>query len=122
MLKASVTELRKLLPRPASARWPDGEHFIEAFSHGSLVVELYAPRERDIQSPHDRDEVYFVASGSGEFVADGRRSAFAAGDALFVAAGVEHRFEHFSPDFATWVVFYGPKGGERPRPVDVAGA
>jgi len=92
MLKASVSELRELLPRPASARWPEGEHFIEAFTHGSLVVELYAPRDRDTQSPHDRDEVYFVVSGSGEFVVDGRRSEFVAGDALFVAAGVEHRF------------------------------
>jgi len=31
---------------------------------------------------------------------------------LFVPAGVEHRFEHFSEDFSTWVVFYGPRGGE----------
>lgn len=31
----------------------------------------------------------------------------------FVAAGVEHRFEDFTADFATWVVFWGPKGGEQ---------
>jgi hypothetical protein len=31
----------------------------------------------------------------------------------FVAAGVPHRFESCSDDFATWVVFWGPKGGER---------
>lgn len=37
----------------------------------------------------------------------------AAGDTLFVAAGVTHRFEQFSDDFVTWVVFYGPQGGER---------
>jgi hypothetical protein len=30
----------------------------------------------------------------------------------FVAAGVPHRFESFSDDFATWVVFWGPRGGE----------
>jgi hypothetical protein len=23
-----------------------------------------------------------------------------------------HRFEPFSPDFAVWVFFYGPEGGE----------
>ena len=28
------------------------------------------------------------------------------------AAGVEHRFENFSDDFAVWVFFYGPEGGE----------
>ena len=36
------------------------------------------------------------------------------GEALFVPAGVEHRFEDFTDDFAAWVVFYGPEGGERP--------
>ena len=28
------------------------------------------------------------------------------------AAGEVHRFERFSDDFATWVFFYGPEGGE----------
>lgn len=27
-------------------------------------------------------------------------------------AGAEHRFVEFTPDFATWVVFWGPPGGE----------
>jgi hypothetical protein len=34
------------------------------------------------------------------------------GEVLFVATGVKHRFIDFSDDFATWVFFYGPKGGE----------
>jgi hypothetical protein len=34
------------------------------------------------------------------------------GSFLFVAAGQIHRFEDFSDDFAVWVFFYGPKGGE----------
>ena len=112
-VKASVEQLLQLLPGPLNARWPDGERFVEAFSHGSLTVELYAPVGRDPQSPHTRDEVYFVISGSGDFVVAGQRSRFAAGDALFVAASVEHRFENFTADFSTWVVFYGPVGGER---------
>ena len=33
-------------------------------------------------------------------------------DFLFAAAGVPHRFENFSYDFAVWVLFYGPEGGE----------
>jgi mannose-6-phosphate isomerase-like protein (cupin superfamily) len=112
-VKASAKELLQLLPGPRTAKWPDGERFIEAFSHGSLTVELYAPVGRDLQSPHERDEVYFVISGSGDFTVAGRRSRCAAGDALFVAAGVEHRFENFTSDFSTWVVFYGPAGGEQ---------
>jgi hypothetical protein len=31
---------------------------------------------------------------------------------LFAAAGVAHRFENFTDDFAVWVFFYGPEGGE----------
>jgi mannose-6-phosphate isomerase-like protein (cupin superfamily) len=114
VLSASITELLQRLPGPHSANWPDGERFTVAFTRGSLVVELYAPDAVDPQKPHTRDEVYFVVSGSGEFVVTGERRHFVAGDALFVAAGAEHRFENFSTDFVTWVVFYGPEGGERP--------
>ena len=35
------------------------------------------------------------------------------GALLHVAAHEAHRFEDFSDDFAVWVVFYGPKGGEK---------
>jgi mannose-6-phosphate isomerase-like protein (cupin superfamily) len=111
-MKASPADLLARLPGPRTARWPDGERFVEAFSHGTLMVELYAPVGTDPQTPHDRDEVYFIVSGAGDFVVAGKRSRFAAGDALFVAAGVEHRFENFTADFTTWVVFYGPVGGE----------
>lgn len=114
MLKASLADLQRRLPGPRTSNWPGGERFVEAFTRGSLVVELYAPDAVDPQKPHTRDEVYFVVSGSGEFVVAGERTHFVAGDALFVAAGVEHRFENFSADFSTWVVFYGPEGGERP--------
>ena len=34
------------------------------------------------------------------------------GDLLFVAADRPHRFEDFTEDFAVWVMFYGPEGGE----------
>jgi mannose-6-phosphate isomerase-like protein (cupin superfamily) len=93
---------------------PGGERFTAVFDHGSLAVELYAPRDHDGQTPHTRDEVYVVASGTGTFVRDGERVAFGPGDFLFVPAGVPHRFESFSDDFATWVLFYGPEGGEAP--------
>jgi mannose-6-phosphate isomerase-like protein (cupin superfamily) len=83
-------------------------------AHGSLELRYYAPRGTDPQVPHTRDEVYVVTSGRGWFVRGEERVAFEPGDALFVAAGVEHRFEDFSDDFGTWVLFYGPEGGERP--------
>ena len=60
-----------------------------------------------------RDEVYVVISGEGYFSCAGTRQRFVPGEVLFAAAGVPHRFEEFTPDFAAWVFFYGPEGGER---------
>ena len=91
---------------------PAGERFVHMFRHGTLLVELYAPRGTDPQTPHTRDELYVVASGSGIFFDGTARRPFAPGDLLFVAAGIPHRFEHFTDDFAVWVMFYGPEGGE----------
>lgn len=96
------------------ARLPgsQGERFVELFVHGTLAVELYAPRGDDPQAPHTRDEVYVVAHGSGYFRNGGDRHRFGPGDVLFVPANVPHRFEEFSDDLAVWVFFYGPEGGE----------
>lgn len=87
---------------------------IQLFSYGTLRVKLYAPRGHDPQQPHSQDEIYVIASGSGMFWNGEERIAFAAGDLLFVPAGIPHRFEDFTDDFSTWVMFYGPEGGERP--------
>jgi mannose-6-phosphate isomerase-like protein (cupin superfamily) len=94
---------------------PTGERYVELFQHGTLSIELYAPRGDDPQSPHTKDEVYVVAQGSGQFHNGDARHPFGAGDVLFVPAGVTHRFEDFTDDLAVWVIFYGPEGGERPR-------
>jgi mannose-6-phosphate isomerase-like protein (cupin superfamily) len=85
---------------------------VALLEHGSLVTKLYAPHVNDSQTPHSRDEVYVIARGSGEFVCGANRQQFQSLDVLFVAAGVEHRFENFTEDFAVWVFFYGPEGGE----------
>ena len=81
--------------------------------HGTLELGLYKPDRIDRQEPHDRDEVYIVQSGSGWFRLGDSRRPFERSEALFVPAGVEHRFEDFTEDFAAWVIFYGPPGGER---------
>ncbi|NOT08792.1 MAG: cupin domain-containing protein [Gemmatimonadales bacterium] len=91
---------------------PEGKRFVELLKHGTLVVELYAPRGNDPQKPHKQDEVYVVMAGRGQFVNGKNRHPFGPGDLLFVPAGVVHRFEDFSEDLAVWVVFYGPEGGE----------
>ena len=90
----------------------DGKRFEILFEHGTLSVEIYAPRDSDKQQRHTRDEVYFVAAGNGEYVCGDTRNEFGPTDLLFAAAGVEHRFENFTDNLAVWVLFYGPEGGE----------
>ena len=98
-------------------------------AHGTMELRWFSPNGHDPQTPHDRDELYVVVSGTGTFMRaqDSRplgddlslpmlgedRVAFGPGDAIFVSAGTEHRFESFSDDFACWIVFYGPEGGEK---------
>jgi mannose-6-phosphate isomerase-like protein (cupin superfamily) len=108
----SMPALLAQLPGPASAKWPDGERFMPAYAHGSMKLELYAPRGQDPQAPHAQDELYVVVQGSAALMVEGKTFACAAGDVLFVPAGAEHRFRDLSDDFATWVVFWGPEGGE----------
>lgn len=72
-------------------------------------INFYRPAVVDPQTPHLRDELYVIAAGSGSFICDGETQAFGPGDLFFVAAGVEHRFVNFSQDFATWVIFFGPR-------------
>ena len=101
-----LSEARQTVPTK------DGKASALQFEHGSLQVKIYSPKGTDPQTPHSRDELYVVASGTGQFVIEGQRLQFAPGDALFAAAGEVHRFENFSDDFVVWVMFYGPEGGE----------
>ncbi|MBL8311155.1 MAG: cupin domain-containing protein [Burkholderiales bacterium] len=112
MKHARAADLLARLPGPVSAKWPAGERFSTAIAHGSMSVELYAPVGIDPQTPHTQDELYFIHGGAATFTLEGDVTRCAAGDVLFVPAGAEHRFSDFTHDFATWVVFWGPQGGE----------
>lgn len=111
---AGTSPWRASLAEAEAAPIPPGARSAMLMRRGSMTLRFYRPRGRDPQQPHDQDEIYVVVSGSGVFVCGDDRTAFGPGDALFAPAGAAHRFEDFSDDFATWVVFYGPKGGESP--------
>ena len=105
---------RATVEQAAALRIPKGQHSVEVLSHGTMVVKYYAPRGTDEQTPHSRDELYVVAQGSGTFLNGDHQHPFSAGDLLFVRASVPHRFENFTDDLGTWVIFFGPEGGESP--------
>ena len=87
--------------------------FILAWERGELEIELYQPRGEDKQSPHSRDEIYIVVTGSGDFICAGETKPFVVGDVLFAPAGADHRFLDFTGDLSLWVIFYGPEGGDK---------
>ena len=91
----------------------------QLLDHGTMKLRFYQPREEDEQTPHDQDELYIVITGSGTFaIGHGEdsleRIPFGPGDAIFAPAGAVHRFEDFTNNIATWVIFWGPQGGEKP--------
>ena len=135
-LPDALSALGRLLVTPDEGRRTPVEHghlSAKLLSHGSLELRWYAPQRvaqdgADPQVPHDRDELYVVAAGTAMFVRAEERHPFGdeglipvrgeervtvqPGDVLFVPAGTVHRFEAVSPDFGTWMIFWGPEGGE----------
>lgn len=112
-MKISLQDHLKKLPLAATTKWPDGIWDTEALRHGTMSLILFTPNGKDYQTTHDQDEIYIVISGSGTLVRNGVRHTFNKGDALFVPAGDDHRFEDFSNDLIVWAIFWGPTGGEK---------
>jgi mannose-6-phosphate isomerase-like protein (cupin superfamily) len=67
------------------------------------VYVLVAP-EPDRQQPHADDEVYVGLEGSGVLEVAGQTVPVHEGDAVFVEAGVEHRFTAYE-HLAVLVIF-----------------
>ncbi|KAA2213129.1 cupin domain-containing protein [Teichococcus oryzae] len=109
----SASDLQVTLAN-AARRLSANNPFATLFERGdAITVELYAPIGADGQLPHDRDELYIVAAGSGRFRRDEEVVEFGPGDLLYVPAHVPHRFESFTEGFKVWVIFFG---APRPAP------
>lgn len=117
-MKTSLKDLLSRIPGPPTDQWPGGARYAVGFEHGTMTLEFYAPIGSDPQQPHKRDEIYIIQSGTSRFQLKDKTVSLAAGDAVFVPAGAEHRFLDFSSDFGTWVIFWGPEGGERSEPIE----
>ena len=101
-----------LLDAANKVRATHGERWASVLNHGNVRLSLYAPDRHDHQKPHEQDEVYIVAQGSGIFINGGRRHSFRPGDAMFVRAGVEHQFKNFTHDLLVWVILCKPSENE----------
>lgn len=129
ILPKVVPKLRVTASEGRGASIMPGHISAKLMSYGSMEVRWYAPDGVDLQVPHDRDELYVIVQGMAVFIRaedtvsfgddlalnlrGEERVAVTPGDALFVPAGTEHRFEAMSADFGAWMIFYGPEGGEQ---------
>ncbi len=105
-MKFTTEEFLAKLPLPANEKWEDGIYFTTAFRQKNMSLEFFAPRGIDYQTFHEEDEFYFIACGRSELIIGNATFHCEVGDSFFVPANVSHKFENFSPDFATWAIFF----------------
>jgi mannose-6-phosphate isomerase-like protein (cupin superfamily) len=105
-MKFASQDFLAKLPQPANEKWKEGVWFTNVFTKGDFELEFFAPRGRDYQTPHDKDEIYIIVRGAADLIHESEIVSCRPGDAVFVAAGESHHFENISDDFATWVIFF----------------
>ncbi|MAG32516.1 MAG: cupin [Deltaproteobacteria bacterium] len=80
----------------------------------SCGIYQLAAGEKDPQTAHDEDEVYFVLKGRARIRVGSKEKALGPGSILYVQADVEHAFFDIEDDLSLLVFFGsgGPSGAE----------
>ena len=68
-------------------------------------VYFLAAGSRDMQSPHDDDEVYLVLSGRARMRLDDEDRAVEPGSLLYISASTQHAFFEIEEDMTLLVMF-----------------
>lgn len=105
-----IFRLEELLERKREMSFP----YLEFLRVPSLSAGIYtlAAGSRDLQGPHDEDEVYVVVSGRARLRVNDEERRVEAGSVLYVPASSEHHFVEIEED-VTLLVFFA-SGGESP--------
>ena len=90
-----------------------GLRYIVLHEDSDIHLGFYAPGNPDPQLPHEQDEFYLVASGTGEILIGSEVTSLGTGDAIFVPAHEGHRLQNHSDDFTVWVLFWCTKNEYR---------
>jgi mannose-6-phosphate isomerase-like protein (cupin superfamily) len=100
----SLDEIKKRIKGPI----PYGEFVrIPTMSCGIYVLQ---PEDKDLQRPHNEDEIYYVISGAAQMKVTAENlaeqdRAIRTGDIIFVKAHEEHRFHDVTQELVLLVVF-----------------
>ncbi len=81
--------------------------YLEFLNVPSLSCGLYslAAGSKDMQAPHDEDEVYFVLEGRARMRLGDEEKEVKAGSLLYVQAATEHSFFEIEEDMLLLVLF-----------------
>ncbi len=87
-------------------------HYQEFLRKRTMSAGIYSlpVGSKDEQEPHSEDELYFVLKGKAQIEIDGKSQPVNHGSAIFVAAGVPHRFNAIEKDLVTLVIFAPTEG------------
>jgi mannose-6-phosphate isomerase-like protein (cupin superfamily) len=98
-----VFDVRTLTARLSGGK-PEYKEFLHAPSLSGGIYHL--PKgARDMQSPHDEDEVYFVLSGRARMKVGGLEQEVKEGTLLYVRATEQHSFFEIEEDMTLLVLF-----------------
>lgn len=95
----------------ARDRAGSGRAYLQFLRVASLSAGLYELPSggTDPQEPHHQDEIYVVLDGQATFRAGGDAAPVRPGSVVYVAAGVDHRFERIEEDLRLLVLFAPPE-------------
>jgi mannose-6-phosphate isomerase-like protein (cupin superfamily) len=81
--------------------------YLEFLKVPALSCGLYAlaAGSKDMQSPHDEDEVYFVLEGKARMHLNGEDRSVSPGSLLYIQAATEHSFFEIEEDMLLLVFF-----------------
>ena len=96
-------QLEELLEKKADMSFP----YLEFIRSPALSSGIYSLRagSKDLQGPHDEDELYLVLEGRGRIRVGDDDSEVRPGSIIFVRATAEHRFVEIDEDMKLLVFF-----------------
>ncbi|MDE1862378.1 MAG: cupin domain-containing protein [Thaumarchaeota archaeon] len=88
-----------------------GKHYFHTFVNRETIaagILRLAPGEKDTQSTHDSDEIYYVVRGDGFLKVGGKDYGISPGMAYLVTKNTEHKFHGNTTDLVVIYFFGGP--------------
>jgi len=105
-------ELADLAARQAKGTRP----YLPFFENRTLSMGLYVLKagEKDLQTPHEQDEVYVVDKGKAVLRVEDRDHPVGPGSVVFVRARAAHHFHSIDDDLSVVVLFSKAMPGSAP--------